>query len=225
MDERIHGQVRTGSLARLLALCGVIAPILFILAILIFGLIRPGYSPTRQHISELGEVGAPNAIAFNMTAFLPLGLLMIAFAFGLQRGISKRKGYRLVPILIAVSGIGWMGASVFRCDAGCVNESFTGKMHDLCAILPLFGMLIAPLAILPRLKQDSRWQNYRAFSLIMGSLAAICTAVMFSTAVFQALGPYRGLIQRLTFYTPLLWMEVVAIRILYLTEPPLMQEE
>lgn len=225
MNTRARNTLQNGSLRRILAICGVIGPILFIMVIFIFGLIRPGYNPVRQHISELGEVGAPNGIAFNMAAFLLLGLLMIAFAFGLQHGISEGKGSKLVPILIAVSGVGWVGASFFRCDAGCVNESVTGMMHDLTAIIPLFGMLMAPLAISPRLKKDSRWQSYRPFSLIMGALAVIFTTVMFSTAVFPALEPYRGLIQRLTFYTPLLWMEVMAIRLLRLGEPLKKQEE
>ena len=206
------------SLTRLLAICGIVGPILFIVVILVFGLLRPGYDPIRQYMSELGEVGAPNAIAYNMPAFL-LGLLMIAFAFGLHRGISEGKGSKLVPILIAVSGVGWVGSSFFRCDAGCVNESVTGRMHDLTGMIAVFPLLIAPLAILPRLKKDNRWQSHRPFSLIMGALAVILFAVMFTAAVSPALEPYRGLIQRLTFFTPLLWIEVMAIRLLRLCEP------
>jgi hypothetical membrane protein len=67
--------------------------------ILVFGLLRPGYDPIRQYMSELGEVGAPNAIAFIMPEFL-LGLMMIAFAFGLHRGTEcvKRSETTLVRI-------------------------------------------------------------------------------------------------------------------------------
>jgi hypothetical protein len=211
--------MQNDSLTRLLAICGIVGPILFIVVILVFGLLRPGYDPIRQQMSELGEVGAPNAIAFNMAAYFLLGLLMIAFAFGLHRGISEGKGSKLVPILIAVSGVGWIGASFFRCDPGCVNESVTGRMHDLTGMIAVFPLLIAPLAILPRLKKDNRWQSYRPFSLIMGALAVILFAVMFTAAVSPALEPYRGLIQRLTFFTPLLWIEVMAIRLLRLCEP------
>ena len=125
MNARAGNAIQSDSLTRLLAICGTVGPILFIVVILIFGLLRPGYDPIRQYMSELGEVGAPNAIEYNMPAFL-LGVLTIAIAFGLHRGISERKGSKLGPILIAVGGVGWVGASFFRCDPGCVNESVTG---------------------------------------------------------------------------------------------------
>ncbi len=198
MNARARNTIQNDSLTRLLAICGIVGPILFIVVILVFGLLRPGYDPIRQYMSELGEIDAPNAIAFNMAAFL-LGLMMIAFAFGLHRGISEGKGSKLVPILIAVSGVGWVGASIFRCDVGCLNESVTGTMHGLIGMFAVLPLLIAPLAILPRLKKDNRWQSYRPFSLIMGALAVPFFCVMFSAEISPALEPYRGLLQRLTF--------------------------
>ena len=144
---------------------------------------------------------------------------MIAFAFGLHRGISKGKGSKLVPILIVVSGVGWLGGSIFRCDAGCVNESVTGTLHGLIGMFGPLPLLIAPFAILPRLKRDNRWHSYRPFSLIMGALGVLFFCVMFSAEVSPALEPYRGLLQRLTFFTPLLWIEVMAIRLLRLCKP------
>ena len=217
-SARAGNTIQNDSLTRLLAICGTVGPILFIVAILVFGLLRPGYDPIRQYMSELGETGAPNAIEYNMPAFL-LGALTIAIAFGLHRGIGEGKGSKLAPILIAVGGVGWVGASFFHCDPGCVNESVTGKLHDLTGIIAVPPLIIAPLAILPRLKQDNRWQSYRPFSRIVGALGVVLFAVMFTAEVSPALAPYRGLTQRVTFFTPLLWMEVMAIRLLCLCEP------
>ena len=167
MNARARNTIQNDSLTRLLAICGIVGPIQFIVVILVFGLLRPGYDPIRQYMSELGAVGAPYAIAFIVPEFL-LGLMMIAFAFGLHRGISEGQGSKLAPILIVVSGVGWIGGSIFRCDVGCVNESVTGTLHGLIGMFGPLPLLIAPLAILPRLKKDSRWQSYRPFSLIMG---------------------------------------------------------
>ncbi len=200
-------------LQKLLALAGIVGPCIFVVGIWIFGLIRPGYDPFRQHISELGEIGSSNAEIFNIVVFLGLGLLMIAFSIGLKRGINDGKISKFVPILIAASGFGWIGASIFSCDQACVTVSVTGKMHNLSAIVALFGMMIAPFGIRSQLKKDPRWESYRLFSLVMGIVALICTAIMFSTAVIPSLEPYRGLIQRLAFYPPLLWMGVMAIRL------------
>ena len=218
MNVRARNTIQNDSLTRLLAICGIVGPIQFIVVTLVFGLLRPGYDPIRQYLSELGAVGAPNAIAFILPEFL-LGLMMIAFAFGLHRGISEGKGSKLVPILIAVSGVGFLGASINRCDVGCVNVSITGTMHGLFGIFAVPPLLITPLAILPRLKKDNRWQSYRPFSLIMGALAVPLFCVMFTAEVYPPLEPYRGLLQRLTFFTPLLWTGVMAIRLLRLYKP------
>ena len=218
MNARARNTIQNDSLTRLLAICGIVGPVQFIVVILVFGLLQPGYDPIRQYMSELGAVGAPNAIVFIMAEFL-LGLMMIAFAFGLHRGISEGKGSKLAPILLVVSGIGWIGGSIFRCDVGCVNESVTGTMHGLIGMFAVFPLLIAPLAILPRLNKDNRWQSYRPFSLIMGALAVPFFCVMFTAELSPALEPYRGLLQRLTFFTPLLWTVVMAIRLLSLCEP------
>ena len=98
---------------------------------------------------------------------------MIAFSIGLKRGINDGKISKFVPILIAVSGFGWVGASFFNCDQACVTVSATGRLHDLTAVAALFGMLIAPFAIRSQLKKDPRWESYRPFSLVMGILALI----------------------------------------------------
>lgn len=67
---------------RLLAICGIIGPILYTSVLIIVGLLRPGYNHVTQYMSELDEVGGPNAIIMNIAGFTMLGLLMVAFAFG-----------------------------------------------------------------------------------------------------------------------------------------------
>ncbi len=87
--ERTSGTVKPDSTARLLAICGVIGPILFTTLALLAAFLRPGYSHVTQTISELGF--GPNAIVQNIN-FVVFGLLTIAFAFGLHRGLDKGRG-------------------------------------------------------------------------------------------------------------------------------------
>ena len=47
------------------ALCGMLAPIVFALALAVFSLITPGYSNLTNMVSELGVIGAPYALAWN----------------------------------------------------------------------------------------------------------------------------------------------------------------
>ena len=51
---------RDGTLS-LLAVCGITGPVIYAVVVIILGLLRLGYNHVTQIMSELGEVGAPNA--------------------------------------------------------------------------------------------------------------------------------------------------------------------
>ncbi len=80
-----------------LAIAGIVAPILYISVATILGLLEPGYSHRTMMMSILGGVGGLRGAAFNIGLTLT-GTLLIAFAFGLQRGI------KLAPVRY-----GWFG--------------------------------------------------------------------------------------------------------------------
>jgi len=164
-------------------------------------------------MSELGEVGAPNAIIMNTVGFPLLGLLMIAFAFGLHRGISEGRGSKTGPALVAVSGAGLVMTGIFPCDPGCVDVSFVGVMHSLFAMMAAFTMMFAPLALSQRLRKDSRWQGYLTYSLVTVVMAAVFSS-MYGFNVFEE---WKGVLQRVSMGVPLLWMEVMAIKLLRLS--------
>lgn len=70
---------RDGALS-LLAVCGISGPVIYAVVVIILGLLRPGYNRVIQVMSELGEVGAPNAIIIMNTVGFPLlGIQIIAF--------------------------------------------------------------------------------------------------------------------------------------------------
>ena len=197
----------------LLAICGIIGPILYSIMLITLGLFRPGYNHVTQIMSELGEVGAPNAIIMNTAGFILLGLLMISFAFGLDRGISEGEGSKIGPALVAVSGAWLVLLGIFPCDPGCVNESFVGITHEVFAIMHAFAMIFAPLAIAQRLKKDSRWQGYLYYSLATGVVGAVIASV-YGFNVFE---PWKGALQRVLMGVPLLWIEVMAFKLLGLS--------
>ena len=204
---------RPDSALSLLAFCGIIGPILYTIVVFTLGFLRPGYDHIAQSMSELGEVGDPNAIIMNTVGFPLSGLLLITFAFGLHRGLSESEGSRIGPALIAISGVGLILTGIFPCDPSCVDVSFTGRMHSICAMIPAFGMMFAPLAISQRLDKDSRWQNYRSYSIVTGIITAIIAA-MYGFNVFE---PLKGALQRASMAVPLLWVEVMAIKLLRLS--------
>ena len=77
----------------LLALGGIVAPVLFTILVAVESLLRPGYDQITQQISELGANDTPNAILQNVN-FLVTGSLIIAFGFGLYRGSATAEARR-----------------------------------------------------------------------------------------------------------------------------------
>ena len=208
-----EGRIKPNGVQRVLAVCGIIGPVLFTIVLVTLGLLRPGYSHITQSMSELGEVGAPNAIIMNIAGFILLGHLMVAFAFGLHRGISEGRGSKIGPALVAVAGTALVMTGIFPCDPGCADVSMVGITHSVFAMVAAFAMILAPLAIFPRLKGDNRWQSHLAYSLVTVVVALTLSAV-YGLNVFEQ---WKGALQRISMSVPLLWIEIMAIRLLRLS--------
>lgn len=71
-----------------------------------------GYSHATKAVSELGAVGAPLGITFNLLAFIVPGVLLAWFGWSLARIARKRVG----PVLLAGSGLLLALAGVFPAE-------------------------------------------------------------------------------------------------------------
>jgi hypothetical membrane protein len=195
----------------MLAICGVIAPISYTIMMIVLGFLWPGYDPATQFISELGGVGAPNAIIY-AAGFALTGILITAFAFGLHHGINKESRSKTGSALVAVYGLGMVAQAFFPWDK--VNlASFTSIMHLVVGWTYWTAMTLAPLFIARRLKNDSQWKSYRVYSLATGLLTAVLILILESIWIEG----YMGMLQRIAVGVPLLWIEVMAIKLLRLS--------
>lgn len=90
-----------------------------------------GYSHASQAISELGGVEAKHPFIQNAT-FTIAGVLIMAFALGLHRGIGQGRGSRSGPLLVGYFGvIAAVAQPLLHCDSGCEFETLTGTMHNV----------------------------------------------------------------------------------------------
>ena len=183
------------SVQRLLAVCGIIGPILFTIVLVILGFFQSGYNHVTQHMSELGAVNAPYAIVMNDN--------------GIHDGKSPIIG-KIGPTLVVVSGIEFAMTGFFPCDPGCVTVSTVGSIHGNVAFIARFALIIAPLLIVQRLVKDRRWHNYHIYSLTIVGVALFLAAV-YNFNVFENL---NGALQRASFGIPLLWVETMSIKLL-----------
>jgi hypothetical protein len=115
-----------------------------------------------------------------------------------------------------------MGSAYFHCALGCVNvirqPDFRGQMHILFAFLTGLSFSFSPIPFFFSLKQDPRWENYRVLTLTAAILANIPGIIFWITLFTTRLPEWEGIIQRLGLLFPLMWVEVMAIKLLRLSK-------
>lgn len=200
-------RIQTERLQRLLTICGISGPIVYTIVVVTLGFLQPGYNPITQTMSELGAVDAPYALVMNTAGLSALGLMIIAFAIALNRAI---RGSKIGPALVAVSGAALVLTAIFPCDSGCVNVTLVGTIHSIFAMVAAFAMILALLPISQSFKEERHWQGYTRDSLIT-FVVGLSLSTVYGFNIFE---PWNGALQRATMGVLLLWMEVVAIKLL-----------
>jgi hypothetical membrane protein len=208
-EERSVGRTETAprraSVDRWLALGGLVGPMLFTLTYTVAGLLRPGYSPVDQAISDLG-VGE-DAWVLNGSLIL-LGLSLVGFAIGFYRTIRPpaSTAFRLATAaLLAGVGIGYAAAGLF-------DE--TNPLHwQLGAPLvyggATFGFLLAGLL----LRRERAWRSWGTASLVASVVTLGLVALTFFTFSSYSFaegdpspeGRLGGLMERALFVEILAW--------------------
>ncbi|TCC39100.1 DUF998 domain-containing protein [Kribbella capetownensis] len=190
--------------------CGVVAGPLFVLAFLLQGALKgSGYDALRHPVSSL-ELGAHGWI--QVANFLVVGLLTIAFAVGLWR-----PGLRAGAVLIALWGVGLIGAGLFTTDPvsgfplgtpASSDYTTSGAVHDAFS-LPAFLLLAAAQVVLSR-GHGPRWMIYSLLSATAFLVFFFLASAGFSQA--SAFVDLAGLFQRLTVTIGSAWLVALAVR-------------
>lgn len=203
--------------SRIFLLGGVIAPLIYALAVILGGVLRPGYNHISQAVSELIEVGAPNKAILN-PLFILYNLLTAAFGLGLfyfvrsksQPSGGLNSGSIAALVLVAEAVFGFVTV-FFPQDVPGTPFTATGTTHIVLAGLSSLTSMAAILLLALWLRGIPGMQGYRIYSWI--SLAIVFLTG--GTAAFMtAKGiPINGLMERITIGGFLQWMLVMAIKL------------
>lgn len=198
---------------RLFALCGVIAPILFTLLVIVESLIRPGYSQIFNDVSDLG-VG-PYAIIQNIN-FIIFGLLSIGFAIGLGTNLPHRAG-KATKWLVTVFGLCIILAGVTLFSVGPdVTYAKDVVAHGLVSAIAFLVIIVAQFMTWHALRdsQNAIWGYYPIFSLIMGLMSTFALLLL----SYTQFSPYHGATERLFIAMWMIWIEMTGIKLYSLTK-------
>jgi len=180
-------------LFQILAICGMLSPIVFTAMWIYCGSLQSDYSHIRDDISSLFAIGAPNkrlTQSFNIIS----SVLLLIFYIGLHEGINDGGGSIVGPILFLISSLlGVLVALFFPLDAGGEIKTLRGKMHlilvAVSGILTIAGMV----ALWFRLQLVAAWSVFAIYSLISGVVSLILVII---SGIFVT-SKYRGLLERI----------------------------
>lgn len=190
--------------------CGIVSPALWLALIAIAAALRPDFNPLTHFISELGERGSSTESLMRGAAFGFTGFLYVCFAIGLLATFRQGWVFAAACLLIALEGVGRMGAGIFPCDPGCVRVTATQDLHKLFATVGFASGIVAAIlwGVLFR-----RLAAFRSLSwLAIGSgLVALVSLLLMSGKGDQLGG--AGLFEHLATVVLSIWLFLFAVRL------------
>lgn len=179
------------------AWAGIIGPILFTLTWVAQELfLTNGYSPIEHPVSALAAW--PHGWVQNAN-FVVFGLLTLAFAAGLHRGLAPARFGFAGPALFAVTGLGALLAAVFPLRRDVAGVVYDPGLHALAGALFFPVSALALVVISFRLAADRSWAHLAFPVRLAGILliGAIPVMIFLGMPEGAPLHDWGGLVQRI----------------------------
>jgi len=180
-------------LFQILAICGMISPIVYTAMWILCGSLDSDYSHIRDDISSLFAVGAPNR-RLSQSLVITESVLLFVFFIGLHDGINDGGGSIVGPILFLTSSISLiLVALFFPLDEGGELITLRGKMHLVLVVASGIFTIAGMVALWFRLQLVAVWSAFATYSLI----SAIVSLILIILSGIFATSNYMGLLERL----------------------------
>jgi hypothetical protein len=207
---------------KILLYCGIAAPILYVITVVVGAAVRHDYSHIVNAISELLSNGAPNKSILDVI-FNFYNALLLAFAIG-GFIVSKNAG-RLCRLAMGIFiGIQILSFSwgFFPMDPIGAEPTFAGTMHNVIGGVVALATILMPLLMGLGLRHARGFQKYVIYSWISSAIIFISglAAVILGGQGIQVF----GLFERITIGTYELWIFVTALNLLKIMQAEFSRE-
>ncbi|PTA72444.1 MULTISPECIES: DUF998 domain-containing protein [unclassified Stenotrophomonas] len=189
-------------LSPLLRLSGLMAALLFVLAVLGFGAGLDGYAQARHPVALLGAHGVPHALAFNLLGFVLPGLLAAVVAECLRRRLPATAGWapRVGSQMLLLAGLAFAAMGLLPLDVDDLHGP-ASQLHASAWMIWVLGFVAGTLLL-------GMFNLRQAHGRAQGGLAVAC-GVLAAVAAFALQGQVPApLAQRLAFACWALWLAV-----------------
>ena len=209
----IESRRNNDTLLRILALCGIVGPIIFAVLVTVSGFLYDGYSHSSQAISELAGSDAESPLLQTINFFI-IGSAVMALAVGLHRGIGGGRGSVIGPALIFVFGAS-SGIGIFPCDSGCDGATGLGFMHNLTGLIGFVAAIVSIFVISRRFKGDPNWGSLYPVAKVFAFATLIAFLMWIGASKIADQESVNGVFQRLYIGVWFTWIEIMAFKLFF----------
>ena len=199
---------------RIAGFLGIGAFVVFWLASFILGAIRPDYSHVVNTISELGAIGTPNAILWNIIGFIVPGIFLAIAGGVIAKSVSlgKSKVITLACVLLVLAGLAVAGQGIFPAEMkdGIANTaSSSTRGHFLFSLLSGAAWALGALMLVRPMKRSPHWHGWHIVSATLVVLTVIISLSLRSVMP-------DGLAQRTGDVFFFAWFLIMSVKLLKL---------
>jgi hypothetical protein len=207
---------------KILLYCGIAAPILYVITVIVGAAVRNDYSHIVNAISELISNGAPNKALLDVI-FNIYNALLLAFAVGGY--IAVKNVHRLCRVAMGIFiGIQILSFSwgFFPMDPLGSETTFAGTMHNVLGGVVALATIIMPLLMGLGLKRLADYRSYAIFSWVVSAIIFISglTGVILGGQGFLVFGFF----ERITIGTYEVWIFVTTLNMLKMVQAEFSRE-
>jgi hypothetical membrane protein len=180
-----------------LAWAGIVAPVLFTATFLAQEALRRGeFNPVAEPVSAL-EAGPSGWV--QQVNFVVFGLLTMAHAIGLHRGMRPARGGWAGPALLFLTGMGALVAGTFPLQEDAGGITYAPAAHTVGGMIFFLGSPAALIILSLRMRHDSSWRGLAPYTLGSGLvlLALALVGMVFVRPDAAPLHDWAGLHQRI----------------------------
>ena len=194
------------SISKITALCGMVAPILFVIIFIVEGWLRYGYDPRSNFVSEL-SIGSGGWV--QSVNFLATGSLLFMFGRGLLRGGPIGRAAKVFPLILMAMGLCLFASGFFATDPSALfnQHSVHGIIHG---ILGAIFFTLAPVSCFVAYKSlagTSPSPRFKVWTMTIGWIIVIGIGFLKASQFPQSgLFEYKGLIQRIILIAYMAWV-------------------
>lgn len=186
---------------RVLNLIGIAASLWMLFGVIIVARMFPGYSHSRQMLSELGAKGRPTARIHPFINNYPIGILFSLFGVSLYLNHQYSSLILISAALIFVHGISHIISGIFPCDES-LSPAKPSRAHIIHSVAGLFMLLtLFAASVLWALSSSVEPTWFRWLSAACAIASVFFLAIMFK-------GVNIGLYQRLSYGALVFWAAI-----------------